>query len=290
MSEDFFGLNILDNPALGIWWADEDEQAATDKEDTEVTATQSTAVAGTEEAAMGNTVNLRMGTCNVKNTPDMPRPTVVKCGKIVSDDFDLLGFQELGEKGEDRRDVLTGLGDKWRMSVATPVDVQTQIGWVEEKGNLIHANWHMCVPGNQPYPNPPRGFTEGIFNPKRGFPFRFVDTHFVNKAWNTVPDSHKALRRRNWEIHYQILAEFMRKSARTLPTVLVGDFNRTVVKSFGPNFKWLATADSEHSTGIDKVGIMLPKGYGVTTQGHINIPTPSDHNAVGVRIKIVRKK
>ena len=281
-------LDIVDNPFLGIFWGSTDTTPdTTDTTSEEATVSQS--VAATPQAKQTSQFVVRLGTCNVQNTPDIPARKVKRCGELASREFDLLGTQEMGEFGQDRTDFLAGLGPRWSMPQIPPIGNQEIIAWISELFNVNHSKWHEVIPAGQPYPNPARGWSEAVIAPIHGFPFRFVDTHFVNKAWNDVPDTHKALRKRNWEIHYQALAAFVRTSSRTLPTVVVGDFNRTTVKPFGTNFRWLATGSSEHNVGIDKVGIALPKGFGVQNLGHINVSNPSDHNAVGCKLRLIRK-
>lgn len=273
--------DLTDNLPLGIFWADDNPNPDPTGESPPET-TQSTNVEGLGKQPTSFT--FRIGTVNVQNTPDIPRPQVIRAGQAVSHHFDLFGGQELGEQGQDRADLLRGLGADWGMTTATPTSVQEQIGYRKAMLNLNHVQWHEVIPAGQPYPNPARGWTEAVTLPTGfGFPFRTVDVHMVNKAWNTVPDAHKTLRKRNWEIHYAKLQAFVNTSGRTLPTFVVGDFNRETVQPFGHNFRWLT------GSGIDKVGVALPSGYGIQTIAHIRVPDPSDHDAIGVKVKLYRK-
>lgn len=267
---DLLGI-VTDNPFLGIVFGEEKESAS--PVPTPIPA--SVDVKAEDMKAMS---------VNVQNTPDLPRAKVVQAGKRVSGHFTVAGAQEMGENGEDRKDFLKGLGSDYSMTSHGPAYVQEQIAYVTHRFTLQNGGWIESIPAGQPYPNPARGWTWQEFTTLSGIQFLFVDTHFVNKAFNDVPDTHKALRRKNWVKHYNDLAAWLKPRVKVLPTVLVGDFNRLDVKPFTPNMRVL------YANGIDKMFIGLPQGWRIKAGESGDITTPSDHPAIWRQFMLDRKR
>lgn len=274
-------LGILeDNPALGLFFG---------KGEGPPTNTPSPPPTGDPQPTPANVdigdVTVKALTMNVQNTPDLSRANVRKCGVAVSGRFGYGGIQELGEAGADRRDVLSGLGNAYAMTAHGNVNVQTQIAYLQGRSQLGKGGYVQCVPGGQPYPNPERGFVFQEFIPEHGPQFLFVVTHMVNKAWNTVPDEHKALRKQNWNKHYTEMRGWLTLHAQAMPIVLTGDFNRISFPMPMPNARVMAGSGS-----IDKIIVSLPQGFRLKGGQSFTIATPSDHDARGREFTLERKR
>jgi hypothetical protein len=234
-----------------------------------------------------------VGTCNIRNNPDLPREKVVKSADIAGSNAHIIGFQEIRED-EDFMDVQEGLGDSFLL-----LNTNTSVPIAFNKHSFQLANprhlpngfnsygsvvLHSMIPGV----SPERYLSWVILedhDERWDSPYAYMNTHWINKAWNgNEPDpeieaQRKALWLDSWEqTQYQIL-RFRRAG---LPVAIVGDFNKPVIEVFNRQMVWAV------SEGIDKIGVIPPRGYRtdeVFDIGEVNnYETPSDHDLWTARI------
>ena len=234
-----------------------------------------------------------VGTCNIRNNPDLPREKVVRSAEIAAANANIIGFQEIRED-EDFIDVQQGLTDRFLLM---NTDTSVPIAFNKFMFDLANPR-HM-----------PNGFnsygsillhTHESFTPARyvswvaledhddawDVPYVYVNTHWINKAWNgeeTDPDieaQRKVLWLDSWEQTQFLLLRFRRAG---LPATIVGDFNRKNVDPFNRQMEWVV------DEGIDKIGVIPPRGYRTNEVFDIgetaNFNTPSDHDLWTARIR-----
>jgi len=226
------------------------------------------------------TITLRVGTANIRNTPDLPRAQVREAARVCGKRADLVGFQEIAERA-DRLDVRVGLGESWR---ATPLTNTTEDP-IHYRIDLVHLMAEDEVPGGfQPsgaklahhgmaHVSPDRYTTWGMFraanDPK--IQFAVVNLHTVSKPTDPGASHHK-WREEMWHIHYSKFAAMVNGFNDAGLTVLaVGDFNRLDVPKTDRDMRWA------WKSGIDKIGILKGKTP-VSLIRVASYDTPSDHN------------
>lgn len=75
----------------------------------------------------------------------------------------------------------------------------------------------------------------------------FINTHFVNGAFNRKHLLTRAWRRQRWDIHYSILKEMVHRFVAAGITVLGGgDWNRSAVPKFVPYQRWMSKGGIDH--------------------------------------------
>ncbi len=238
-----------------------------------------------------------VGTSNVRNNPDLPREAVVKCGKVAAEHCDIVGFQEIRED-EDFIDIAQGLGDSFAFS-----NTNTSVPIAFRRAKFELANPHLLPNGFGSFGSillhdkvagytPPRWLSWTILDLREGnwtSPVAFMNTHFINKAWNgeeedpAIEEERQALWWDSWEAMQQQTLKFRRVG---LPVVFVGDFNKASVQEFNRHQVWAVNG------GIDKIGVIPPRGYQATEVFDINEverwTNPSDHDLRTADIHIIR--
>lgn len=263
-------FEIVDNPFLGIFFG----------EDSVRPPTPSPAPGNplpTPTSGQDQTFTATVATANVRNTPDIPRAAVTECGRKVSGLADIIGLQEMEDKGIDKQDYLKGLGDKY----AILGNSETAIAYRTDKLNVVTHRHATITPGLKGV-NPDRGYDYAVLETKAGGRFAFLNTHMHNKAWNLKADAHKVWRKQNWNKLWEAVKHEM--NASNMPTFLVGDFNRVTWQTGINNFAWLSGYN-----GIDKIGLRVDrKRFNVQATNTRRINTPSDHDTLAVTAKLKR--
>ena len=234
-------------------------------------------------------MRIRVGVCNVMNTPDMPRRKVVRCGEIMADlKCDFVGYQEIREHGEDFHDIEKGMGPgySWR-GKHTPNPVA-----VSDRFKIDMSLWTPFHPGYKSIPTPARG-SETVLAVKhrlvrRDITLAINNSHYINGAFNRQHRDTRIPRYRLWhhsmDIHGHLLEDFCDENA-----VVIGDFTRAG--------NWLLPVPGCHPVrwvagkgGIIKVGVMEKHGWRFYVKKVRSVQTPSDHNALVVDLRLRRNR
>jgi hypothetical protein len=235
----------------------------------------------------------RDSTINVRNTPDLPRELVRRCGVIASKHADAAGFQEIAEL-EDHIDLKVGMpSTRWWWNDAGGKEVPQAFrksGWFPADDKMLPA-WASPfmvdkVSSHIAGANPTR-FASTSFMVRKfpggghaPFPIAEVDTHLVNGAFSTPGQRGEELREPRWHEGMSNLMEDIIEpilEVGTISIVLKGDFNAGVkhLKHYVPATKWLWT------TGIDNIAVInAPRGMHIypIKGGLSSTDNPSDHN------------
>lgn len=225
-------------------------------------------------------IALRVGTANIRNTPDLPRAQVRESARVCGQRADLIGFQEIAEKA-DHMDVRIGLGGDFRAAPVTnhtedPIHYRSTamelIPAGEVPGGFLPSGAQLAHHG-MAHVSPDRYTTWAMLRAvgDHAIQFAFVNLHTVSKPFDTKATHHR-WREEMWHVHYSKWAAMVNGFNDAGLTVLFGgDFNSTVVRKSDVDARWF------WQSGIDKIGV-LPGKTPVRLEGIRSWDTPSDHN------------
>lgn len=225
-------------------------------------------------------IALRVGTANIRNTPDLPRAQVRESARICGLRADLIGFQEIAEAA-DHMDVRVGLGSDFRAAALTnktedPIHYRNTMLQIipagEVPGGFAPTGAQLAHHG-MAHVSPNRYTTwamlRAVADP--AIQFAFVNIHTVSKPFD-LKATHHRWREEMWHIHYSKWAAMVNGFNDAGLTVLFGgDFNSSVVRKSDVDARWF------WQSGIDKIGV-LPGKTPVHLDGIRSWNTPSDHN------------
>lgn len=217
---------------------------------------------------------------NIRNNPDMPRHKVRAAARDCTP-FGIAGFQEIGDRGEDARDVKRGIGDKYRLQGArkhyTPI--ASRKGPWTTRGPAEFIKFH---DGDADIPTPKRGgIAADLLHVKTEFPLTVGNFHFVNGAFNNEHPRTKEERGWLWVKSDDILRDWLHETIQRGDSVLLlGDFNN-------PNtLRYTANQVSIFNGGIDKMIFIPAAGVKAKVLSREHDDTVSDHPALRARIRI----
>lgn len=221
---------------------------------------------------------MKIGTCNIMNNPDLPRPKVRKAARIARAHCGIIGFQEIREL-EDAEDVQAGLGMNYKLlntQTSVPIGVHRKWNVIDQGYTTLHASASYT---------PMRYASWVIANLEDTPPVAVINLHFINKAWNgkeqdaRILGERVSLWERSWQEVKEIVFDFRYEG---YPVFVVGDFNRLVVAPFYSSQEWLS------NYGIDKIAFIPRRGIKFRTRVEYTVNTPSDHHlrVVGGRLLV----
>jgi hypothetical protein len=222
-----------------------------------------------------------VGTCNIRNTPDLPRAQVREAAHVCSVRADLVGFQEIGEV-QDHTDVRIGLGDTWSGVAGGTGKVEVPIHFrksllelipdAEVPGGFANSGFQLAHHGLA-HVSPNRYTTWAMLRAKSNHAIQFaiVNAHMVSKPTDTNATHHR-WREEMWHVHYSKWAAMVNNfNDHGLTVLAVGDFNRLDVPKSDRDMRWA------WKSGIDKIGMIKGKTP-VSLIRVASYNTPSDHN------------
>lgn len=230
-------------------------------------------------------IAVRVGTANIRNTPDMARAAVRRSAHIVGMHADVCGFQEIGE-AEDHADVRTGLGTGWKVAPLTdttecPIHYRASLlRLMDPLPAGIMSSGKQKAHDGLAHISPTRFTTWACLQSVRYPAIRFavINLHTVSKPFDKTV-ARQRWREEMWYIHYAKFAEMANKFNDAGLTVLaVGDFNALPVPKTDKDFVWL------FNSTIDKIGRLTGKTP-VVLNNVSSFDTPSDHR---LRVATVR--
>lgn len=226
-------------------------------------------------------IALRVGTCNIRNTPDLPRAQVRESAAVCKVKADVVGFQEIGEV-QDHTDVRIGLGDQWSGVAGGTGKVECPIHFRKSLLELIpdgqvpggYANSGLQLAHHGLAKVSPARYTTWAMLRSKGdhaIQFALVNVHMVSKPFDPKA-SHHTWREEMWHVHYSKWAEMVnRYNDAGLTVIAVGDFNAGTVRKSDADMRWM------WKSGIDKIGVLQGKTP-LHLTGVASYDTPSDHN------------
>lgn len=228
---------------------------------------------------------VRIITHNVKNYPDLPRPTVVNIGKRLSNLGGIIALQEIGEGGQDANDILKGLNASGKHHFvlnnhndSNPVAVNTD--WWHIKGAFKHSIWmdksfHSLGWGNLTITG------VHLKDKHSNLPdFWVTSTHMavggygVNAKRKNPTTWQK--RQHEWNLEHTEISRIV--DTLDAPVFTCGDLNNRGAKPFGRNSRWL------HHVHLDFIGYSNRQGHSVKVLDRWQQHDASDHPIVGVKV------
>lgn len=281
------------NRFFGLFFTDDSETlpAATSPTLSPTAASAATAFAATPPATpitvpiatptavntpiMTGSLEMKIGSFNVKNTPDIPRASVVKCGEIAGrQGAGIIGFQEIGQ--EDHQPLADGLGKHYRMlhpNIQIPIayDIR-KFACLSSGSQLMHEGLAGASPN--------RYISWGRFKSLQnvGMPaFIVMNTHMAVQKDNALKA--QKWRIQMWEKHLRAMQQKVGEWSNELVFV-VGDFNPDHRPVNLPGVKWVVTHDP------DRIGVKAPATIKAAFVNYDKVPSPSDHAGLVARFMV----
>lgn len=221
---------------------------------------------------------MRLITCNSQDNPDMPRRDVVKTAALLNKRASVIGFQELGEK-EDHTDSQKGLPSY----VFTHPRLECSLAIDPTVWRIVSTGRELTHEGlDHASPNRYNAWVilQSVIRPKLP-PIAVVNTHMTVKS-QTSKLAHPRWRANMWDRHLRMLQATVHGLSNGGKTTVfvMGDFNSSSVPI--PGVKWMG------NNGIDKIGVLPSRDLRIIKKGTFRIPTPSDHDALGLAVQLKR--
>lgn len=212
---------------------------------------------------------MRIGTANIRNHPDMPRPAVEADVHTVARRTSLCGLQEI-QPGEDTPVVRYALPGHWGMFGGAR---ECPIVWNAERWHLEDSN---LITWDRPKlsrpENPTPAITSCVFSSRRrpGLPrFAVVNTHLVAGGYNAqrLPDV-----KVQWNVEWaQYVREVQRLHREGLTVYALGDFNRGELP--GHHLHWYTPSGPPDHVGQ----LVSPRSVRMVEPEHTPVLLNSDH-------------
>lgn len=249
--------------------------------------------------ALPDTLPFEFGTCNIRNTPDMPPPQVLAdMSTTFASHVDSCVFQEIDVEDHpllqrtfpattwwynDGSPAIRGTTEcpqVFRKDVWKPVDDRDLPSWLDPMGYRVLSKGLAHV-------NPTRVLTYSVMRAggEQFQPVMFVGTHWANKAFKDLADPHHDWYLRTWMLQYEKTAEFIHDvlDLGWLSIVFGGDLNAMHVPKFSPQQQWAWPAAT-----IDKVALIpAQNGNGFKVTGTDSVNLHSDHNLRTVSVDML---
>jgi len=229
---------------------------------------------------------MRIGTANIRDFPDMPAEKVAADGKEMGSLVHLWGGQEIAPMDNDFEVIMEALGPNWG---SVHGDTATPIFYRNPVLNMLDAH-KVQVPFDPvlPFTARPRIITGATFELDKWPavpPFGVVNCHFIPGAYNAknpgAPDV--AARRRQWDIEFDHLKDFVTEyRERGLTVLVLGDFNHPRPPKPVANFTWLVGAR------LDRIGVTNAGGVNVDEVEDGVVELNSDHLGQWTRVRLTK--
>lgn len=236
------------------------------------------------EGTPGTEDDMKIGTHNIRNFPNLPRASVRKAAREIASISDICGLQEIREQ-QDKEDLKTAMtGFKF-------VTLSERIcqAYRAKKVKLSNKGPRGFVKTNDATKYYPMlGFSiatyESIRRPKLG-PFIVIAVHFPPEAFKVGAVKDRALKRRDWNTNWEMLNDFCNRwQNRGYTVFVVGDFNNRNLPKLKVTHSRVLMHDS-----LDYI-IVCPGSIGVKVKNRKTRHTPSDHRALAVNVRLRQKK
>ena len=227
--------------------------------------------------------DMRIGTHNIRNFPNLPRKSVIKAASIAASITDICGLNEIREQN-DKEDVRKGMpGFKF-------VTLEQRIcqAYRADKVKLSDKGPRGFVKTNDAtkyYPT--LGFSIATYESvKRAklAPFIVIAVHFPPEAFKPGIVRDRELKRRDWDVNWAMLNDFCdRWQKRGYTIFIVGDFNNRNLPALKVKSHVL------YQDSLDYI-IVCVGSVGIQMRKRFRRITPSDHRAISVNVRLRNRK